>query len=182
MNNKQLTFVTGNPGKADEVKRILQFPITHQKIDLLEIQSLDLSVVVEHKALEAYKILNIPVLVEDTSLTFHAMGKLPGSLIKWFSSELKNDGLCRLLDGFADRTAIAETIFGVYDGRKLTLFHGKTEGEIAKKPKGEGFGWDEIFIPKGHNKTWGEMERTEKDVTSMRSIALKKLEEFLTVQ
>jgi hypothetical protein len=37
-----LTFVTGNPGKAEEISRYLGFPMGHVPLGLDEIQSLDL--------------------------------------------------------------------------------------------------------------------------------------------
>jgi len=40
-------------------------------------------------------------------------------------------------------------------------------------------GWDPIFIPTGHDKTWAEMTDEEARETSMRRIALKKLEAYL---
>lgn len=62
----------------------------------------------------------------------------------------------------------------------MEVFEGEIEGTIAEKPRGErGFGWDPIFIPKGYRKTWGEMSTEEQKETSMRRIALKKLETFL---
>lgn len=51
--------------------------VLHEKIDQGEIQSLDLREIVEHKARQAYEKLHKPVLVEDTSLMFTALGKLP---------------------------------------------------------------------------------------------------------
>ncbi len=49
-----ITFITGNLGKVEQLKRYLHYPVTHQKLDLTEIQSLDLLEVVRHKAKEAY--------------------------------------------------------------------------------------------------------------------------------
>jgi XTP/dITP diphosphohydrolase len=180
MTNTTLTFITGNAAKAEQLGRHLEMPVNHQKIDLAEIQSLDIKEVVEHKAKEAYKHVQKPILVEDTSLTFTALGKLPGPLIKWFLTELDNSGLCQLLNGYDDRSAKAEVIFGLYDGSTMLFFDGSMAGEIATEPKGDkGFGWDPIFIPKGHSKTWGEMDSKEQKETSMRRIALKKLEAYL---
>jgi XTP/dITP diphosphohydrolase len=71
-------------------------------------------------------------------------------------------------------------MFGLYDGETLRVFEGSIEGSIVPTPKGgHGFGWDPIFIPKGHTKTWGEMDTEEQKETSMRRIALKKLETHL---
>lgn len=177
---QKLTFITGNPKKAEQLARHLDFPVTHTKLDLPEIQSLDLKEIIEHKAKTAYEIVQEPVFVEDTSLCFDAMGKLPGPLIKWFLAELGNEGLCTMLDGYSDRSALAEVCVGLYDGKELYTFLGQRKGSIAKTPRGEdGFGWDPIFIPEGHTKTWGEMTAEEQKDTSMRRIALKKLEGFL---
>ena len=175
-----ITFITSNPSKAEQIRRYLNHPIEHKKLDLLEMQSLDLKEVALHKAKEAYRTIGTPVLVEDTSLVFHALGKLPGPLIKWFLQELDNSGLCKVLDQFEDRTALATVVFGLYDGENLEIFEGEIKGTIANYPKGErGFGWDSIFIPEGYAKTWGEMNEEEQKETSMRRIALKKLESYL---
>lgn len=180
MKRGTITFITGNASKAEQLSRHLDHPVAHRKMDLAEIQSLDLKEIIKHKAKEAYQCVENIVLVEDTSLTFHALGRLPGPLIKWFLTELNNDGLCKILDSYSDRGALAEVCFGLYDGEELRIFDGQMEGVIASKPRGQqGFGWDSIFIPRGHQKTWGEMSREEQRGTSMRRIALKKLEAFL---
>ena len=180
MKHDTITFITGNASKAGQLSRHLDYPVFHKKLHLAEIQSLNLDEIVDHKAREAYRQLGQPVLVEDTSLIFCALGKLPGPLIKWFLAELGNEGLCKFLDGYKDRRASAKVCFGLYDGETLETFEGIMEGSIADKPRGEeGFGWDPIFIPSGQQKTWGEMSVEEQKDTSMRRVALKKLESFL---
>ncbi len=177
---RELTFITGNAAKAEQLGRHLDHPVTHRKLELIEIQSLDLREIIEHKTKEAYDQVGGTVLVEDTSLTFTALGRLPGPLVKWFLMELDNTGLCKLLGDNKDRSAIAEVCFGLYDGAELKIFEGRARGTIAPAPRGErGFGWDPIFIPEGHEKTWGEMTPDEQSATSMRRIALKKLEVYL---
>ena len=178
-----LTFITGNVAKAEQLGRHLEHPVAHRKLDLPEIQSLDLHEIIKHKTKEAFKKVGGLVLVEDTSLTFNALGKLPGPLVKWFLTELDNDGLCKILNSYDDRSALAEVCFGLYDGKELKMFEGQMEGTVSASPRGErGFGWDSVFIPKGHEKTWGEMDAEEQKETSMRRIALKKLEEYLKNQ
>lgn len=175
-----LTFITGNAGKARYLSDYFHLPVEHRKMDLPEIQSLDLKEVVEDKARRAFGMIRSPVLVEDVSLVFNALGKLPGPLIKWFFETLGNEGLCRLLDAFPDRSALAEVEFAICDDRKAHTFGGIMEGAIAETARGEmGFGWDPIFIPRGHAKTWAEMTDDEKHATSMRRIALEKMAEFL---
>ncbi len=175
-----LIYITGNPGKARLLSLYLDFPVIHRSLDLLEIQSLDGAEIIAYKAREAYRQVGSPVLVEDTSLRFLALGQLPGPLIKWFLAELGTEGLCRLLDGFPDRSAVAEAQVGLYDGQTFQSFSGTQTGSIARAPRGgNGFGWDPIFIPTGYDKTWAEMTDEEARETSMRRIALKKLEAYL---
>ncbi len=175
-----ITFITSNSDKARLLSQYVDFPVLHKHIDLIEIQSLDLSTIIEYKAKEAYKQVLSPVLVEDTSLRFFALGKLPGPFIKWFLTELGTSGLCRLLDDSSERSALAEVQFGLYDGQSFQIFIGAREGSIALTPRGKnGFGWDSIFIPSGYHKTWAEMTDEESQETSMRRSALKELEGYL---
>ena len=140
-----LTYVTSNPGKAELLSHSLHFPVLHTTMDLLEIQSLDVTTIIEYKAREAFRDVRSPVLVEDSSLQFAAWGKLPGPFIKWFLAELGPDGLCRLLDGSPERSAVASIHFGLYDGQAFHVFAGTREGSIALTPRGShGFGWDSI--------------------------------------
>ncbi len=177
---KKLTFITGNAGKAKYLSDYFHTPIEHIKLDLQEIQSLNLKEVVEDKAKRAYEIIKSPVLVEDVSLAFGGLKKLPGPLIKWFLETLGNDGICNLLNKFEDRSAFAEVCFAICDENGVKVFNGEMEGSIAIEPKGEkGFGWDPIFIPKGYQKTWAEMTDDEKHATSMRKIALEKMVKYL---
>lgn len=167
--------------KAEQLGIHLNLYVDHQKIDLVEIQSLDVREVVKYKVIEAFKLIKKPALVEDTSLTFHAMGKLPGPLIKWFLKELGIDGLCNLLNTYTDRKATAKVVFGYFDGKEVQIFESEIKGEIALQPRGtKGFGWDPIFVPNGWDKTWGEMNAEELMQTSMRRKALKELETYLS--
>lgn len=178
----EITFITGNLGKVKQVEHYLNHPLNHQKLDLPEIQSLDLEEIVRGKAEAAYAILGKPVLVEDTSLTFHALGRLPGPLIKWFLEELDNEGLARLLDG-KDRRATAQVCFGYHDGSNCHFFSAEIPGQIVDTPRGDNtFGWNPVFVADGETKTWAEMTLEEQSATSMRRIALEKLHQFLESQ
>lgn len=177
---KELIFITGNPGKAKYLSEYFHLPVRNEKIDLPEIQSLDLEEVVRDKAWRAFEKIKEPVLVEDTSLEFESLGSLPGPYIKWFYERLGNEGLCHLLNGYENRNAIARAQFGFCDGKEVYIFEGSTYGKIADKPRGSGdFGWGPIFIPDGYSKTWGEMTSEEKHHAAMRKAAVEKLGEFL---
>ena len=175
-----LVFITGNQHKADYLAKWLGMPIAHQKVDLDEIQSLDLHVVVEDKARRAYAIVGKPVLVEDVSLSFDTFGRLPGTFIKWFSHELGSERLCRMLDG-QSRAATASISYCLYDGTSAHFFDSEMHGHIADHPRGtNGFGWDEIFISDGMDKTRAELDDDEQAQTSMRKAVHDKLRQFLT--
>ncbi len=175
----KITFITGNMGKVKEVSHYLGIPLDHQKIDLDEIQSLDIEEVVKDKATRAYEKVGKPVLVEDNSFVFHALGKLPGPLIKWFLGELKNEGLCRLVDG-KDRSCTATVCYGFHDGKEIHLFSGSMAGTVAQSPRGDNsFGWSPVFIPEGYDKTYAELSDDERAPFAMRNIALKKFRDFI---
>lgn len=176
----KLTYITGNQNKADLIGKYTGFQVEHVKIDLDEIQSLDLREVVSHKARQAYEVVKSPVLVDDVSLGFQSLGSLPGPFIKWFVDRLGLEGLCRMLDNFEARSATAEIGFGYCEGGKPKLFMASMEGSIAMHPMGEnGFGWDAIFISEGDRKTWAEYNIEEYPAYKLREIALHKLQLFL---
>ena len=175
----QLYFITSNPGKAKYLADYFHLPVSHIKLDLKEIQSLNLEEVVKDKAERAFQEIKKSVLVEDVSLVFESINPLPGPLIKWFFESLKSEGICKLSQN-QSRKAIAEVAFAYADAEGVVTFTGKISGEIATHPRGiAGFGWDPIFIPEGYTKTWAEMHPDEKHATSMRIIALEKLRTFL---
>ena len=176
-----ITLITGNQLKADYLAKWLGIEIPHHKLDLDEIQSLDVHEVVEHKVRQAYDILQTPVLVEDVALTFTAMGKLPGTLIKWFLQELDLDGLCKLADGLEHREAEATIVYALYDGTEITYYEAIQKGTIAANPSGtNGFGWNKIFIPEGIDMTYGDMDDDTFKEWNIRAHAVEKLRVYLS--
>jgi inosine triphosphate pyrophosphatase len=186
MSTQDLLFITGNQHKADYLAKWLGIPLKHHKFDLEELQSLDLRQVVEHKVRQAYALAGQPVLVEDVALTFTAMGRLPGTFIKWFLEEIGPEGLAKLADGLPHRQAVASIIYAYYDGTETHFFEGQTAGTVAPSPRGEStFGknsWNGIFIPQGSDKTYAEMTDDELRPFSHRFQAIAKLEAFLKQQ
>lgn len=174
-----VTFITGNQGKVAEVMRYLGLPLQHVALDLPEIQSLESEEIVGHKARAAYESVGTPVLVEDVSFVFHALGRLPGPLIKWFEAELGNDGLCRLLEG-KSKDATATVTYGFHDGTTVHFVSGSMKGTIAESPRGSNsFGWAPVFIPDGEARTYAELSSEEQEVFAMRKKALGELSTLL---
>lgn len=81
--SKPITFITGNAKKLEEVVAILgkEFPreLVSKKVDLPEWQG-EIDEISIKKCQEAAKLVQGPVVVEDTCLCFHALGGLPGKL------------------------------------------------------------------------------------------------------
>lgn len=81
MANKPITFITGNPGKLQELKQILgsDFPreLVIKSIDLPELQGEPDEICIA-KCREASKHVKGPVFIEDTCLCFNALNGLPG--------------------------------------------------------------------------------------------------------
>ena len=179
--NNMPVFITGNQNKADYLARQLGIAIRHQSVDLDELQSLDPHVIVTHKLQQAYSIVQAPVLVEDVSLVFTALGKLPGPYIKWFVEYAGADACCKMLDGFDDRSATIRCTFGFYDGDTIKLFDSIMPGTIAKAPAGtNGFGFDTIFINEGKSITRAEMSQEENEHTYATTMKpFRQVREFL---
>lgn len=181
MKYPSITFVTGNQKKVEWMQKFLTVPLEHAKVDLPELQSLDIREVVTHKAQEAYRQLQRPIIVEDTALVFLAFGQLPGPLVKWFLTQIGNEGMCRMLHGETDRRGVAQVCYAIYDGEHMELFYNERTGIIPEEPRGDlGFGWDPIFIPDGQPKTWGEMTEAEQRATLLRRPPLEKIQAYLS--
>ncbi len=176
---KEITFITGNQNKADYLAKYLGLPIKHVKLDLDEIQSLDLKKIIGHKVRQAYEIIQGPVIVEDVSLEFKALGRLPGPLIKYFLEELSEEQICNLVNGNT-REAIAKCMFGYFDGKDLQMFENGLGGKIPQTPAGEnGFGFDRIFIPEGYSSTRAELNEEDDRKTYLKIKPFDKLKQFL---
>jgi non-canonical purine NTP pyrophosphatase (RdgB/HAM1 family) len=185
-----LVFVTGNMHKLHWVEKFIGYKLEHQELDIDEIQSLDTSKVLEHKAKSAFEVLKKPVLVEDTSLVFNAWGKLPGPFIKFFLQELgEGDGLSRLLEGFEDKRITQSVSFGLYDGKVFKIFEASSTGLLVDpRVKGTtgsgfkgttGFGFDKVFYDEAQGKTRSEMTEEEYGHAHPRKAAVMKLAKYL---
>jgi XTP/dITP diphosphohydrolase len=181
-----LTFVTSNAGKAREAAALLGRTVTAQPLDVPEIQSLDFSEVARAKALVAARAFGIPVLVEDSGLVVAGWGGFPGPFTKWITmGVLGQEGLAKMLDGFAGRGAEAVSALAVarpgQDEKDVVVAVGRVAGSIALHPRGNnGFGWDVLFVPEGATRTWAEMGEEEKNRDSHRARAFREMSRLLS--
>lgn len=174
-------FATTNAGKLKEAAALLGIEVLECGLEIAEIQSLDPVKVGVTKARDYYAQLHKPILVEDVSLTFTALNGLPGPYINDFSKALGNPGLIGLLNSKSDRTATAQTTLVFLGGQEQEhIFTGVIKGSISGSPAGDnGFGWDPIFIPDGHTKTFAQMTDAEKNTCSMRALAFQQFKTWL---
>lgn len=178
----ELTFLTGNNDKLREAIKILgnNIKIEGKDFDIDEIQEIDGAKITVKKARDAFGLIKKPLIVEDTSLYLIAWKGLPGALIKWFLKSVGSEGITNMISGYTNRNALAQSVIAYHDGKNIRIFEGTVKGTVSEKPKGKGgFGWDDIFIPEGHNKTYAEMTDEEKSKISPRMLALEKLKKYL---
>ena len=66
-----------------------------------------------------------------------------------------------------------------YLNKTIASVLGKVEGNISHKPRGRnGFGYDPIFIPNGHKRTFAQMSKSYKYKIDHRAKAFKKIKKF----
>lgn len=175
-----ITFVTGNPGKAKYFSNLIGRELNYKSADMDEIQSLDLREIVTYKIKQAYEQLKTPVIVEDTGLSINSFGNLPGPFIKWFEKEVGLEKICRMADWNDDRAAVAASVYGFFDGGRLELFEARLNGVIPSDPLGEGgYGWNPIFIPEGSSKTLAEMSDEEFQPFYLKYKPIEQIKKFL---
>ncbi len=173
-----VTLVTGNSHKLAELKTVFpaEIDLKSVKLDLDEIQSLDLHEIVRHKLHRAYAAVNSPVIVEDVSAELEVLNGLPGPFIKFFEERLGRGALFKL----AGETPVKIICcMGYYDGSHEYIVDGVITGRIVAPRGGEGFGFDFVLIPDGHDKTLSELGLDVKNKISHRYKAATLLSEKL---
>ena len=118
-------------------------------------------------------------MADDSGLEVAALGGEPGVRSARYAGEPSNTPnnnalLLKNLKGVADRRANFTCAIALVDpkGVEHTVV-GKCFGRIAEAPSGaEGFGYDPLFIPDGHEKSFAELTAEEKNAISHRGRAL----------
>lgn len=171
--------ITGNLHKLKELKAILpvELDIRHKKLDLVEVQSLDLHEIVSHKLREAYKLVKAPVIVEDVSAGLASLGGLPGPFIKFFEEQMGDDALYQLAPN--DKVTITCTM-GYYDGDQEIIVDGVVHGNIVSPRGNNGFGFDSCVIQDGQTKTNAELAPKVKNSISHRYLAVTRMARALS--
>lgn len=177
-----ITILTSSENKYLDLRQSLYpFEVTWQRADLEEIQSLDPIKIIEHKLREAQKFLpGQEILIDDRSLSIECLSGLPGTLVKWFLEAMGPEGIYRLTEKYENKRAVALCNLGyISPGGEFSYFSGETMGNIVSPRGDKDYGWGPIFQPLGQTKTYGEMEREEKNLFSHHAKAIEKFKNII---
>jgi len=126
------------------------------------------------------------VLSDDSGLEVDALGGAPGVWSSSFGGEegnhAKNNArLLKEMKGKENRRARFRcTMVLALNGVERANFSGSVEGQLVEALHGEGgFGYDPLFIPAGHERTFAELGDEIKNTLSHRSRALAQVIAFL---
>lgn len=180
---EKIYFVTGNEEKYKELKSIFdistveleRYPKSIQELQIEEGDEL-----VRDKALQAYKEIRRPLIVEHTALYIRAFEDLPGLHTNYFYSKLGCKGIVEYCIYKNQFEAYVESLFCYCDGKKCIVRRGKEDGYIESNidESEKGFDWDKIFKPENSEFTYNKLGRQKMD-SSMRRKAWEELKEAI---
>ena len=188
----RILLASRNPKKLEELRRILEPALPH-----VEVIGLDDVPPYEEvpesgatfadnaliKAREGHERTGLPTVADDSGLAVDALNGMPGVLsARWAGGHGDDEANLRLvLDQIShvpdDRLGAAFVCAVAYvDDSGEILTDGRMPGHLVRAPRGSnGFGYDPIFVPDGHDRTSAELSVPEKDAISHRGQSLRKL-------
>lgn len=139
------------------------------------------------KAHAAARGSGLPALSDDSGLCVAALGGAPGvHTADWAETDSGRDfglAMVRLHGEIVasgapqpHRAAFVCTLCLAWPDGEDHIFEGRVDGRVIWPMRGtRGFGFDPVFMPEGHEMTFGEMAPEEKDAMSHRAVAFRKL-------
>jgi len=187
----KLVIASHNEGKVREIEALLGpygiEPISAKSLDLPEPEETGTTFVAnaELKALQAADLSGLPALADDSGLCVEALNGDPGIFSARWAGPGKDFGLAMKLveDKLAaagpaavrDAHFVCALALAWPDGH-VEWFEGRVDGLLVWPPRGEhGFGYDPMFLPDGHDRTFGEMLHDEKTPLTHRAAAFRQL-------
>jgi len=138
----------------------------------------------ELKALAAAKASGEVALADDSGLCVEALNGQPGIYSARWAGPTKNFDFAmeKIRLGLVEEGTlntrshfIAGLALAWPDGH-VEYFEGRIDGDLVWPPRGrKGFGYDPMFVPDGHEMTFGEMEPDAKHAMSHRARAFTQL-------
>lgn len=176
----RLVIATHNPGKLKEMRELLMpYGIeagSAGELGLVEPAESGTSFEenARIKASAAATAAGLPAFADDSGLTVDALDGDPGIYsARWAGPEKDfRRAMQAVEDKLRERGALARSQRKAHFVCALCLawpdghveeFEGKVDGTLIWPPRGErGFGYDPMFLPTGHARTFGEMTNVEK--------------------
>ena len=188
-----LLVATHNAGKLEEIADLLsEFGISvvgAAQYGLSEPEETGTTFVenARIKAHAAAKATGLPALSDDSGIEIDALGGAPGVYTAdWAETSDGRDFVLAMTRSHDELVKTGEPqpwtarfcctfVLAWPDGHD-EVFAGTAEGQIVWPMRGDqGHGYDPIFLPDGHNQTFGEMDRWAKNRISHRADAFGKL-------
>ena len=194
----RLLVATHNAGKLEEMRALLA-PAGVEVIGAAEL-GLEAPAETEDsfvgnariKARAAMAATGLPVLADDSGITVDGLDGAPGvHTADWAETEHGRDFMQAMSRTWAalEEKAVPEprraqfraTLLVLWPDGEEAVFEGVAPGRLVWPPRGAlGHGYDPIFVPDGHERTYAEMSADEKNVISHRAMAVRLLQEALT--
>jgi len=189
---RTLVFATNNKHKLREVREITGALIAIKSLDDLGLAA-DIPETQDtiegnarQKARFIYEKTGLDCFADDTGLEIAALGGRPGVYSARYAGEGCSfaDNVKKIIEemqGVADRRACFRCVIClIYRGNEF-IFEGRVDGEITVDESGaEGFGYDPVFRPEKHSKTFAEMPPYLKNGMSHRGRAIQKMLRYLS--
>lgn len=177
-----MIFVTHNKNKFLEVQNMFMesnLTLEWNNVEYEEVQADTTEEVSLKSCIAVSKLLDLPFFLEDSGLYIESLGGFPGPYSSYVLKTIGLEGILRLLEP-KEKRALFTTVVSLFTDGKVLQFSGILNGSIATQPSGQnGFGYDPIFIPESSKRTLAEISLEEKNKISHRSIAIRKLIEYL---
>ena len=187
----KLCFATNNAHKLEEIQNLLgdsfslttlreigceeEIPETHDTIPENSFE----------KAEYIWKNYGINCFADDSGLEVDALNGAPGVHSAYYAGPQRDaddnmDLLLKNLKGHENLTARFICVITLVMDGEFRQFEGTIEGKISMEKRGShGFGYNPVFIPEGHDRTFAEMTMQEKSELSHRGRAFEKLKQYL---
>jgi XTP/dITP diphosphohydrolase len=193
----KILIATHNTKKRHELKALLK---GFNGIKVINLDDLDVAppIIVEDgrtfrqnavkKAVTLSRFFDGLVLADDSGLEVDALHGKPGVRSSRFARKKATDDennrkLQKLLAKVPQKKRQARFVCHIACARKgilLGSFEGIVKGKVLSSSRGEnGFGYDPLFMPEGHEKTFAEMTPSYKNRISHRAHALRKLKKSI---
>ncbi len=188
---RKIIFASNNKHKAEEIRAVLgpDFDIITLKEAGIEIEIPEphetLAENAREKSMVIHRLTGMDCFSEDTGLEVDALNGAPGVKSARYAGEQANadDNLQKLLfemKGIANRAARFRTVISLILNGQEYIFEGDCEGSITATASGTaGFGYDPVFMPAHHDKTFAELGIEVKSAISHRKKAIEKMTSFL---